>query len=58
VKQRQVVDVTQIPLRPQDFGAEMIKAVQVDIGEELARQIAIGSPRRRRCTGVKRSSPG
>ena len=40
LEQREIVDVAQIALWPQHFGAEMIEAIQVDIGEELACQIA------------------
>ena len=42
VKQREVVHVPEISLRPQHFLAEVVEAVQIEIGEELARQVADG----------------
>ena len=40
VKQRKVIHVAQVPLRPQYFLAEVVQAVQIQIGEELAGQVA------------------
>ena len=40
VKQREVVHVAHIPLGPQHFLAEVVQAVQIQIGEELAGQVA------------------
>ena len=42
VKQHEIVHVAHIALRPQDILAEMIEAVQIDIGEELAGQVSDG----------------
>jgi hypothetical protein len=39
VKQRKVVDITQIG-RAQHFGDEMIEAIEVEVGEKLAGQVA------------------
>ena len=42
VKQREVVDVAQVALRPQHFLAEVIQTVEIDVREELAGQVADG----------------
>ena len=39
MEQRKVIDIAQVR-RAQDFGAEMIERVEIEIGEELAREIA------------------
>ena len=57
VKQDEVVHIAQVALRTQDFLAEVVQAVQVEVGEELAGQVPDGRPRRR-SKGVNRSSPG
>ena len=57
VEEREVVDVAQVAPRPQDLLAEVVETVEVHVGEELARQVAMGRPRRR-SNGVNRSSPG
>ena len=40
VKQREVIHIAQVPFHPQYFLAEMVQAVQIQIGEELADQVA------------------
>ena len=40
VKQREVVHIAQIAFRPQDLLAEMVEAVEIEIGEKLAGQVA------------------
>ena len=42
VEQREVVHVAQVALRPQNLLAEVVEAVEMDIGEELAGQVADG----------------
>jgi hypothetical protein len=40
VKQCEIVDVAQVAPGTQHLGAEMVKPVEVKVGEELAGQIA------------------
>lgn len=42
VKEREVVDVAEITLRAQHFLDEVVEGVEVDVGEELAGQVADG----------------
>ena len=44
VEQDEVVHVAQVSFRPQHFLAEVVQAVQIEIGEELARQVADREP--------------
>ena len=40
VKEGEVVDVPQVPLGAEDFLAEVIQAIQVDVGEQVTGQVA------------------
>ena len=42
MEEREIVHVAQIALRSQDLLAEVVQAVEVDVGEELAGQVADG----------------
>ena len=42
VEEREVVHIAQVALRPQDLLAEVVEAVEMDVGEELAGQVADG----------------
>ena len=44
MEQGEVVHVAQVPQRAQDFLHEVVQAVEVDVGEELAGQVADGQP--------------
>ena len=44
VEQGEVVDVPNVAPHPQHLRAEMIEAIEVDVGEELAGQIADRQP--------------
>ena len=46
VEEREVVDVAQVALRPQDLLAEVVQAVEVHVGEEPAGQVADGQATR------------
>lgn len=42
VEQREVVHVVEVALRPQDLPSEVVQAVEMDVGAELAGQVADG----------------
>ena len=42
VKQREIVDVAQVALRAKNFLAEVIQSIEIEVGEELAGQVADG----------------
>ena len=57
VEQGEVVHVAQIARRAQHFLHEVAQAVEMDVGEERAGEVADGQPRRR-SKRVSRSPPG